>query len=168
MRMQLTLLMLGMQGPMLLAPKKGQAAPVLLLLAPACPPPPVAEWAQWRKQVWMPLVHVSTQQGALQVLLPACPQLSALPCALRGAQAMMLQAPACTLMLQSMAPVSLEERAAWQKGVAAVRLSLMHRPVVLSGLLRGPLQALELQLVTRRVRHDSKVCWSTLGHCTVV
>ena len=97
-QMQLTLLMLGMLLPVLLAPQKGQGAPVPLMLPPACLLPPVAESAQRRKQVCMLLAPVRTQQGALLVMPPVCPQLSATVWAWRKAQVMVLQAPAWLLL----------------------------------------------------------------------
>ena len=165
-RMQLRLLVSGMLLPVLLAWQRGQEAPILLMLAPACPLPPVAKTAQRRKQAWVPLVPAGTQQGALQVLLPACLQLSATVWPWIGTMALVLEAPACLLRLMvasalrgcttgtgrqrlqplpptrlflPVGPALLEEAAARQG--AAVRRPLRHRPAVLSGLLRGTLQA---------------------------
>ena len=191
-RMQLTLLTWRMLLPMLPALQRGQESPVLLTLAPARLLPPVAESHRRRKQFQMLLVPTRTPQGALQGLLPACRQLLAAAWAWRGMQAMMLQDPAWPLTLPSlrgcntwtgrrgshplsltrvllpMVPASLEMSAAWRKRVAAVRPFLEHRPMVSRRLLRGPLQVLELQLVTARVRRVSKVCWFAVCHCVVV
>ena len=60
MRMQLTLLVSGMLLRALLAGQRGQEAPVLLMLAPACPLRPVAESAQQRKQARVRLVPAGT------------------------------------------------------------------------------------------------------------
>ena len=116
-----------------------------MLQAPDGPLLPVVE-SLWRgKQAWV-------------LSAPACPLQLMEASALRGCNTgtgrQGLHPLPLARLMQPVAPASLEESAAQR--VAALRQPLWHRSVVLSRLLRRALQALELPLMTLRVRHASK------------